>query len=260
MDLEKARQTVIQGSEFLKNNAAFIDAGTLLGIFRDGDLIPHDTDVDFAISFDSLEDFSLPDVPLEWSLLRTIFWESRPMQLAYVTNGIVLDFYFFYGDINIETYVNVNEHGRLIVPRSHFDSLETFSWNGMNTPVPALTEKYLELRYGIDWRTPSTSKENWEYEATNLSVEWLHEDTPKLVLRDFSETGLLRNLTFNLSAWRSRIVELEAEIAVLTGRLEDAKNELGETKPDVNREFCQAAHCSITRASGNALGRMLPKK
>jgi phosphorylcholine metabolism protein LicD len=37
--------------EIIPNYNTWINSGTLLGIYRDGGLIPHDTDVDFGITF-----------------------------------------------------------------------------------------------------------------------------------------------------------------------------------------------------------------
>lgn len=47
---------------------------------------------------------------------------------------------------------------KIKIPIKYFKNLKTISFYGMGILIPAKAEKYLEFRYGEDWRTP---KEKW---------------------------------------------------------------------------------------------------
>jgi len=42
----------------------------------------------------------------------------------------------------------------VVVPKHHFEKLSTVRYYGLKFPVPSDVEKYLEFRYGSDWKTP----------------------------------------------------------------------------------------------------------
>jgi len=61
----------------------------------------------------------------------------------------------------------------MVVPKHYFEELSTIRFYGMKFNVPSKTEKYLEYRYGKNWRTPV---KNWVYYrddgAINLNWNW----------------------------------------------------------------------------------------
>ncbi|PVX23827.1 MAG: hypothetical protein CW716_11240 [Candidatus Bathyarchaeum sp.] len=48
----------------------------------------------------------------------------------------------------------------VVIPAHYFENLSTINFYGMQFRVPSDVEKYLEYRYGADWRTPN---KNWVY-------------------------------------------------------------------------------------------------
>jgi phosphorylcholine metabolism protein LicD len=51
----------------------------------------------------------------------------------------------------------------IVVPRHHFEKLSTIKFYGETFSVPCDVEKYLEHRYGKDWRIPKKEWKEWEW-------------------------------------------------------------------------------------------------
>lgn len=139
---------------------AFLDAGTLLGIVRNGKLIPHDTDIDIAVL---VQPGVEPDnLEISGSVVRETWRGGDLMQRAFDTQHCIVDFTFFRfeeGDWRTHT-----EHGILMAP----DHKITPIGRRHGFPVPALPESYLAFRFGVDWGAPRSSKGAWERDANNL--------------------------------------------------------------------------------------------
>jgi hypothetical protein len=139
----------------------FVDAGTLLGLWRDRRLIPHDTDIDFAI----LADEDPPELH-GWDLIRTIDHDRRPMQRAYQRDDVIVDLYYYW--LDGDTAVNVSDVGILRLPLEHVRPLQPWRWGGISLRIPARPASYLAWRYGPDWQTPKTAKGRWADDAAPL--------------------------------------------------------------------------------------------
>jgi len=143
----------------------FVDHGTLLGLVRDGGLMPWDDDIDISVHEDDQEKVLLvlaeigarlpaPD-KVDWyghftcqrrgKLLGVTFvfdplpgsdLKSVPAALWFVsfTNGLA------------EQFIN-------LAPERHFTSADRLEFCGTAVSVPADCERYLEYHYG-EWRVP----------------------------------------------------------------------------------------------------------
>jgi phosphorylcholine metabolism protein LicD len=69
------------------------------------------------------------------------------------------------------SWLGLNSFGYLVsvvIPAHYFDSLSSLSFYGMQFSAPSDVEKYLEFRYGTDWRTPN---KNWIYYRDDGAVD-----------------------------------------------------------------------------------------
>lgn len=161
----------------------WISAGTLLGIHRDGRLIPHDTDIDVEILADWTESF---DKQIEdelffnfqfmgFDLYRTMHQDdehgNEVSQLAFVhrETNIVFDIYFFYRKPTTKILINENDMGQLWYPPINDLTLTAIKFSNYTFPCFD-PDWYCEFRYGQGWRTPSKVKKGWAADAHNLKV------------------------------------------------------------------------------------------
>lgn len=158
----------------------FCDYGTLLGLVRGGDLIPHDLDLDMGI---------VPDERFSWEELERVLGtiglvksrqfslEGRITEQTYDRDGVSIDFflhdivgdqmvvysYFQDPDVaypNRKTY-SVNEYKTRIIHGTQMREI-----NGMHVLIPENSEEFLEDAYGSDWRIPNPNhryNQNVEY-------------------------------------------------------------------------------------------------
>jgi hypothetical protein len=152
-----------------KNHGFFVDAGTLLGLVRDGKFIPHDTDIDIAVIADkkSLVNFVAPEI----ELARSVYLNDLPMQIAYLDQGILVDFYFYYPSLSGEHLINVNAECILKLPSDLLLPIQE-SWIDLIgiVPTPYKVSEYLEWTYGVDWKVPKTKKSKWVNDRHNFGT------------------------------------------------------------------------------------------
>ena len=149
-----------------KNNIPFwLEAGTLLGIYRDGNLIPWDYDADLSIP----AEYSDKVIALRYKFLPRFIIKKRPIFRRWIpgdtrvvkvkTTWEKLQQVSFH--IDLFCVYKVNDKYRWVdsgvlkhVDRKFFDTQDYIEWEGRKIPIPAHTEEYLSLRYG-KWRIPS---------------------------------------------------------------------------------------------------------
>lgn len=151
-----------------KNNIPFwLEAGTLLGIYRDGDLIAWDYDADISIP----AEYSDKVAVLRYKYFPRYIIRKRPIFSRWIpgdtrvvkvkTTWEKLQQVNFH--IDLFCVYKVNDKYRWVdsgvlkqVDAKFFDTQDYIEWEERKIPVPAHTEEYLSLRYG-NWQIPGKS-------------------------------------------------------------------------------------------------------
>lgn len=161
-DKNKAFEVMKEGISLM--DSYWLSAGTMLGIYRDGDFIDWDTDID-------VETFTPVDVGKfaehGFHLIKVYTYGGHTYQQAFSKDGILFDVYTFIskGDV----IYNYNDFGLWEQPRHLFEPLGKYEWKGIEWNVPNDIEAYLEQRY-ITWQTPIKKElgDNWSKFAKHL--------------------------------------------------------------------------------------------
>jgi len=154
----------------------YLDYGTLLGAYRNGNFIPNDHDIDIGI----YEKFWLNPI-----LMRNIAKEfiKREITIRKIwdngVNGIVnltrndagLDIYH---KVRGKTeYYKYGKRGKRTYPLDCLDKLNTMEFLGKKVNIPSNTEKYLINLYGENWRIPM-SKSQYGHTKNVIPIKWKH--------------------------------------------------------------------------------------
>ena len=161
MKVDDAGSVLIELKRFLdeKDIPFFLAYGTLLGIYRDGDLLPFDKDMDLGIPW---------DVPRQWLIDQiqasdafevkglaeldeaTMAWN---IAILHKEKNIVTDFFFFKPDGSSLLSGFHHLPSPLLWRFSAFDTAPLL-YRGIPMPASANPEQYLAEIYGADWRIP----------------------------------------------------------------------------------------------------------
>jgi hypothetical protein len=151
---ENAEKVLREATEQLKVKY-WMSAGTALGLYRDKDFVEGDTDIDIAlVGYEGVE----KDL-LDWEIIRTVYHEGKPQQIAYVKDGVIFDVYIHW--LEGDDYVNYGESGKQRMVKWMYDEQVILETKYGLLPFPKDPEKYFEIRYG-DWKVKQDKKANYE--------------------------------------------------------------------------------------------------
>jgi len=154
----------------------FVNSGTLLGAVREGDFIPHDDDVDFAIV---LKSTSKEDVVQEiWNLENTLRSKGliRGFPIGH-KDGICHWKLKYVNSTSVDLFPCWIEDNKVYVWPYCFGMLDkeallpmnTVSISGNEFPAPRLSEEFLKMNYGDNWAIPDPLfKFNWKKSASEF--------------------------------------------------------------------------------------------
>ncbi len=146
---------------------SFVVSGTLLGLIREGDLIPHDDDIDLAVIIEGATTYEV--VP-NWQRLRALLptlglsaLDQTETPLAHLqielAPGVKADLFpaWFFGN---NAFVYPHTAGELTV--DDLLPLAVHEVHGARVPVPKNPQALLRTNYGDDWGTPDpTFRFDW---------------------------------------------------------------------------------------------------
>jgi len=174
--LELARLLIAELSSQAQHDKLmlWVDFGTLLGLVRDGDVIPWDDDVDFAISAETANMFSAwlaeqltkLNVPLGWSIdvLCDVTEQIQSVLLRWRDSESVRPFVVSFSVRKEQD--GMSRHmpslGMWYAPAVHFSAQDWLDWKGYMIPVPQDKESYLTFVYG-NWRVPVQQMQMTDY-------------------------------------------------------------------------------------------------
>lgn len=166
-----------------ENIIYFFDMGTLLGIIRNSTLIRHDTDLDIAIL--QLEykptDF-IRRMQNHGFIVDSVYYVGdRIVEISLKKSGIKVDFNFYYTEN--EHYIcyllysdpqkeyKSNELNVVKLYCDKFAGTKLLELSGIKIQIPSEPEKYLEQRYGENWRIPDKKWVYWKGPSAKIIDE-----------------------------------------------------------------------------------------
>ncbi len=137
------------------NYPSFIFFGTLLGVIRDNQLIPHDDDIDTVCILPAMADATIPD------------YTQRMADILKEAGGRVVGNYPHHRHVSLgrrafDVFLGV-DYGETVTlysyktvtcPRSEIFPMDELEFRGKTYQAPASSEKAIARYYGPEWRTP----------------------------------------------------------------------------------------------------------
>lgn len=139
----------------------WLSAGTMMGIYRDGQPIEVDTDLDvgmFAISTEERDKLKAEFNNQGFDDIRITSYNGEPMQLAMIHKEVIFDIYFYHK--KEKTVDNYNDYGWMHKPMDLLNPLHEITYNGKKYKCPRPVP-YLRWRYGEDWNIPNRNSDDW---------------------------------------------------------------------------------------------------
>lgn len=143
----------------------WLDDGTLLGIVRDGCLIPWDNDLDisvpgeYAVKVLALRKKFLPRYFFKPYYLKSDWYPGKERSVKIrslfsrlVRDSLHLDVFFKY-KVG-EDYHWHESHCNKKIESHYYDNCKKITWDGREYWIPADEKNYLKERYGPSWNTP----------------------------------------------------------------------------------------------------------
>jgi len=145
--------------------------GTALGLYRQGEFIKHDNDIDVDIFEVDQNDIKLlinNFIANGYLIGRVAVYNGQVQQVIfYDENNVIFDIVIWYQ--NNKLYVNNSEKGYVRTQEAkYFQSLTEWQYNGFRYQMPGFLEEWMVMRYGPDWKIPKTYKGDWKDDCFDI--------------------------------------------------------------------------------------------
>jgi phosphorylcholine metabolism protein LicD len=150
-----AKNLLIDVNNILRTNGidCFIVFGTLLGAYRDQDIIEHDKDVDMAIVGES-EGECFKDIVLQGEFLKHgILLAKNPRKYTLIRGDHYIDIYHYVETSDGDFRSRITPHANYKLKKEDFP-LQEIDFLDQKFLTVNNIERYLEERYGDNWRVP----------------------------------------------------------------------------------------------------------
>ncbi|WP_137168119.1 LicD family protein [Salinimonas lutimaris] len=146
---------------------AFPCYGTLLGIYRDGDFLPHDDDIDLAVIVDLPDGKTYRQATEDWAQkLSENGLQCRPptpmsLNLHCYFEDFDMDLFFIYRipEKSDKVWTHMQGYNVREVDRKLLEPLSELKFKGFTFNTPGNIEGFLKDRYGEGWVTPDPTYE-----------------------------------------------------------------------------------------------------
>lgn len=170
---EHAEKTLAEACSLLESQGInyFLCDGTILGIIRDEQLIPHDNDIDVSVVGDvDLDALKAVFKSKGYAVGRELHYRGRIQQLIfYSEHQVIFDICFWHDKGDEYYYQDVPElkKGRRQSKR-HFDECDYVIFREKTYPTHGNIKEWLREHFGDDWMIPKQSKEDWRLETRDI--------------------------------------------------------------------------------------------
>jgi len=173
---------LIKGTNILKklNIPYTMTFGTLLGMYRDGHLIPHDSDLDLGVH-GPIDEKAVIDAFLakRFKLGCEIRVAGVLQTLVFTTpNETIFDLHIW-EELKDGYYCFHDNIGYWKFPKDIFNKFVTKDFNGVELGIPEKAEEVVKILYGSTWNIPKSAKEPWIEE--NYGIFYNIGDEEKLL-------------------------------------------------------------------------------
>jgi hypothetical protein len=168
-----AEQVLEEGCCILEalNIPYYVCDGTILGIVREDRLIPHDNDIDVAVTCEvDLTQLIGAFVDKGYTVGRKVFYRGKIQQLIfYSSHQVIFDICFWRPAADGYSYHYVPEvpMGRR-QPTIYFTGTESVRFRERGYPTHPQIRKWLREHYGDDWQVPKQVKGDWRLDVKDI--------------------------------------------------------------------------------------------
>ena len=152
-----------------------VSDGTILGLYRAGEFIAHDNDIDVEVL--DVNDKTIEDIDKVFQsngmkLGRKVIYKGELQQLVYYTSSkVIFDIVVWHSSNEEDKIYNYSERDYERVQDAKYfqkKKLEHIEFKSNLYPMPTPVEDWLEMRYGKDWRIPKTYKGDWKDDCFDI--------------------------------------------------------------------------------------------